>query len=110
MRSVGEAPTASPFVHLRTVRVKRDPQVCQAVQGDIMTERQLVPVRLFAVVVVKWSCRVYVVISPEEHDTCPPTYTHHKIKETRNITQTFTHTHTNTPTHTHSDTDTPHTH
>ena len=59
---VGEPPTASPFGHPFVVGVNWDPRMYH-VQRDVMTERQLVPVRLFAVfvvvVVVEWSCRVH---------------------------------------------------
>ena len=57
--AVGEPPTASPFGHPCTLGVScRGPRVCHDVQGDIITERQLVPVRPCAVVVVEWSRRV----------------------------------------------------
>ena len=59
MRSVGEPPTASPFGHPRTAGVNWDPRVCHDVQGDITTERQLVLVHLFAVVVAEWSGRLH---------------------------------------------------
>ena len=54
--SVCEPPSVSPFGHTRVLWVSC--QVCQDVQGDIMTERQLMLVRLFTVSVVEWSCRV----------------------------------------------------
>ena len=49
----------------------RDPRVCHDVQGGILTERQLAPVRLFAVSLL-WSLwSLYLCIIPQVWHSCP---------------------------------------